>query len=162
MASSRYDDGNSDKRHNAEGTVSACFSRRQNSPSGADTPFLIATFLLPHGFCKSSEVNEKDGWPNGIELETIEGKCALDARKIKVVGSENFEVPKLVAQTQFMVCLQLAAMAGSADTLKVLPTIWIASLQSSDEPRRHNVVHMAVDTSLLELNSTRLHLALPA
>jgi hypothetical protein len=60
-----------------------------------------------------------------------------------------------------MVCLQLAAMAGSADTLKVLPTVWIANLQSPDEPRRHNVVHMAVDTSLLELNSTRLHLALP-
>jgi len=76
---------------------------------------------------------------------------ALVARKIEVVGSENFEVPKLVSQTQFMVCLQLAAMAGSADTLKVFATVWIASLQSPDEPRRHNVVRMATYSRLLEV-----------
>jgi hypothetical protein len=162
MASSRYDDGNIDKRHNAEGIVSACFSRRQNSPSGADTPYLIATFLLPHGFCKPSEVNEKDGWPVGIELETIEGKCPLDARQIKMVSPKNLKVPQLIAQAKFVISLQLVSVARPADTLKILATVGIANFQTSNEPGWHDVIHMAPDPSLFEIHSTRLHLALPA
>jgi hypothetical protein len=67
------------------------------------------------------------------------------------VGAENLQVPQLIPQAELVVRLQLAAMAESADTLKILATVWIASLQSPDEPRRHNVVHMAADTSLLEI-----------
>jgi hypothetical protein len=65
--------------------------------------------------------------PVGIELETIEGKCPLDARQIKMVGSKNLEVSQLIAQAKFVVSLKFAAMAGSADTLKILATVWIAS-----------------------------------
>jgi hypothetical protein len=79
-----------------------------------------------------------------------------------MVGAKNFQVTKLIAQAKFVVRLELAPMAGSADTLKVFTAVWIASLQSPDEPRRHNVVHMAPNASLFEIHFTRLHLALPA
>ena len=78
------------------------------------------------------------------------------------MDSKNLQVTKPIAQAQLVVGLELATMAGSADTLKVFPTVWIASLQSPNEPRRHDVVHMAAYSSLLEIQSTRLHLALPA
>lgn len=78
------------------------------------------------------------------------------------MGAKNLQVTKFIAQAKFVISLELAAMAGSADTLKVLAAVWIASLQSPDEPRRHNVVHMAAYSSLLEIHSTTLHLALPA
>ncbi len=51
-------------------------------------------------------------------------------------------------------------MAGSADALKVFPAVWITGIQSPDEPRRHNVVHMAPDSSLLEIHSARFNLTL--
>ena len=86
----------------------------------------------------------------------------LHPRNIKMMLAKVLEVAQLIAQAELVVCLELVAMAGAADTLKVLATVWIASLQSSDEPRRHDVVHMAADTSLLEIHSTSLHLALPA
>jgi hypothetical protein len=57
--------------------------------------------------------------------------------------------------------LKFAAMAGSADALKILATVWIASLQSPNEPRRHDVVHMTAYSSLLEIYAARLYLAVP-
>src|SRR5437899_72513 len=59
-----------------------------------------------------------------------------------------------------MVGLQFVSVAGRADTLKVFRAVWIASLQSPDEPCRHNVVHMALDSCLLEIHSARLYFAL--
>jgi hypothetical protein len=38
--------------------------------------------------------------------------------------------------------------------------VWIASLQSPDEPRRHDVVYMAPDSYPLEIHSARLNLTL--
>src|ERR1700687_4142332 len=60
-----------------------------------------------------------------------------------------------------MVGLEFVTMAGTTDALNVFSAVGTPSSDFPDEPRRHNVVHMTVDTSLLELNSTRLHLALP-
>jgi hypothetical protein len=77
------------------------------------------------------------------------------------VGAKNLEITQFISQTQLVVCLQLVTMAGSADTLKVFPTVWIASLQSPNEPRRHDVVHMADFSNLLEIYTAQLHLALP-
>ena len=87
------------------------------------------------------------------ELQAVQRQRALDPSKIKMVGAKNLQVTKLIAQAQLVVRLELVAMAGSADTLKVFAAVWIASLQSPDEPRRHNVVHMAADSSLLEIYS---------
>jgi hypothetical protein len=46
-----------------------------------------------------------------------------------MVGSKNLEISQLIAQAKFVVGLELATMAVSTDTLKVFPTVWIASLQ---------------------------------
>jgi hypothetical protein len=78
------------------------------------------------------------------------------------VGAKNLEITQFISQTQLVVCLQLVTMAGSADTLKVLATVWIASLQSPDEPRRDDVVHMTAYSSLLEIYAAQLHPALSA
>jgi hypothetical protein len=69
------------------------------------------------------------------------------------VGAKNFQVPKLIAHAKLVVSLELVPVAGSADTLKVFPAVWITSIQSPDEPCRHNVVHMAACSSLLEVYS---------
>ena len=68
-----------------------------------------------------------------------------------MVGAKDLQVTKLIPQAELVISLELATMAGSADTLKVFPPVWIASLQSPDEPRRHDVVHMAAYSSLLEI-----------
>ena len=60
------------------------------------------------------------------ELQTIDGKRSLDTLQIKMVGAKNLQVTKLIAQAQLVVGLELAAMAGSADTLKVFAAVWIA------------------------------------
>ena len=52
-------------------------------------------------------------------------------------------------------------MAGSADALKVFATVWITGVQSPDEPRRNDVVHMAPDSCLFEIHSACLNLTLP-
>jgi len=44
-----------------------------------------------------------------------------------MVGAKNVEVTKLIAQAQLVIGLQLVAMAGSANALKVLTAIRIAS-----------------------------------
>ena len=44
-----------------------------------------------------------------------------------MVGAKTLQVAKLVPQTKFVIGLELVTMAGSADTLKVFPAIWIAS-----------------------------------
>ena len=67
------------------------------------------------------------------------GRTAL----IPVRPAQDQKISQLIAQAKFVVGLEFATMAVSADTLKVFPTVWIASLQSPDEPRRHNVVHVA-------------------
>ncbi len=61
------------------------------------------------------------------ELQAVQRQRSLDARKIKMVGAKNLEVAELIAQAQLVVRLELVAMAGSADTLKVFATVWIAS-----------------------------------
>jgi len=43
------------------------------------------------------------------------------------VGAKNLQVTKFIAQAELVVRLQLAAMAGSADTLKVFAAVWIAN-----------------------------------
>lgn len=68
-----------------------------------------------------------------------------------MVSSKNLEISQLIAQAKSVVRLEFATMAVSADTLKVFPTVWIADLQSPDEPRRHDVIHMADFSSLLEI-----------
>jgi len=78
------------------------------------------------------------------------------------VDPQGFQVAQFIAQAQFMVRLKLITMTGPADTLKVIAVVRIASLQSSDEPRRHNVIHMTAYSSLLEVHCARLHFALPA
>src|SRR6266851_5436676 len=60
-----------------------------------------------------------------------------------------------------MVGLEFVTMAGTTDALKVFAAIWNSSLQSSNEPRRHNVVHMATDPNLVEIHAAGLYLALP-
>jgi hypothetical protein len=52
-----------------------------------------------------------------------------------------------------MVGLKLVPVTGSANTLKVFPAVGITGIQSPDEPRRHNVVHMAPDSCLFEIHS---------
>ncbi len=79
-----------------------------------------------------------------------------------MVGAKNLQVTQLISQADFVVSLELATMAGSVDTLKVFAAIWTSSLQASIQPRRHNVVHMAAYSNLLEIYPARLHLALPA
>jgi hypothetical protein len=46
--------------------------------------------------------------------------------------AQDFEVSQPVAQAQFVVCLELKAMAGSADTLEILSSIWIPCPQAPD------------------------------
>src|SRR6266403_2680924 len=53
-------------------------------------------------------------------------------------------------------------MAGCADALKVFAAIGIPNLSSSDQPCRHNVVHMPPDSCLFEIHSACLNLTLPA
>ena len=72
------------------------------------------------------------------------------------MNPKNFQVPQLIPQAQLVVRLELIAVAGGAYTLKVFPSVWIASLQSPNQSRRHDVVHMAPDSCLLEIHSARL------
>jgi len=78
-----------------------------------------------------------------------------------MVGAKNFEIAQLIAQAQLVISLQLAAVTGSADALKVFATVWTASLESSDQLRWHDVVHMAANSSLLEIHPARLDLTFP-
>ena len=50
--------------------------------------------------------------------------------------------------------------AGPADALEVLPAVWITGIQSSDEPRRHDMVYMAPDSCMLEIHSARFNFTL--
>jgi len=59
--------------------------------------------------------------------EIIDRQCFLDPRKIKIVGAKNLQVPKLIAQAQLVVSLELAAMAGATDALKVFAAVGIPS-----------------------------------
>ena len=43
-----------------------------------------------------------------------------------MVGPKNLKVTKVISQAQFMVHLELAAIAGPANALKVFAAIWIA------------------------------------
>src|SRR5437899_1023475 len=79
-----------------------------------------------------------------------------------MMGPKNFAIAELIPQAQLVVGLELVAMAGPADTLKVLAAIGIPGLQSSDEPRRHNMVHMACHTFQPEGRAAGFHLAIPA
>ena len=58
-----------------------------------------------------------------------------------------------------MVSLELVAVASPADALKIVAAVWISSLQPTDEPCRHDVVHMAPYPSLPDICATGFHLA---
>lgn len=60
-----------------------------------------------------------------------------------------------------MVGLQLVSMAGAADTLKVFAPVRIASLQSPNQSRWHDMVYMAADARLLEVHAARQYLTRP-
>jgi hypothetical protein len=45
-----------------------------------------------------------------------------------MVSPKNLQITKFVAHAQLVVSLKLVPMAGSADTLKVLPAVGIPSL----------------------------------
>ena len=75
------------------------------------------------------------------------------------MGAKNLYVAKLVAQAQLMVRLVLVAVAGPADALKVFGAVRIASLQSPDEPRRYDVVHVAPDACFSKVSAAGLHFA---
>lgn len=94
--------------------------------------------------------------------KVVEGQGSSDASKIEMVRTENFKVAQFVPHAQLVVSLELAPMASSADALKVFAAVWITGFQSPDEPCWHNVVHMALDSSLLEIHTARLNLTLPA
>src|SRR6266568_3400577 len=79
-----------------------------------------------------------------------------------MMGPKNFAIADLIPQAQLVVGLELVAMAGPADTLKVFAPVRIASLQAPDEPRRHDVVHMAGHTFQPEVRTAGFHLAIPA
>jgi hypothetical protein len=79
-----------------------------------------------------------------------------------MVGVQNLEITQLIPHAQFVVSLELVSMAGPADTLKVLPAVWITGIQSADEPCRHDVVHMAACSSLLEVYSAGRYFTISA
>jgi len=62
------------------------------------------------------------------ELQPVEGERPFDPRHVKAVCPEDFEVTKSVAEAQFVVRLELVAVAGPADALKVLAAVRVASL----------------------------------
>ena len=64
--------------------------------------------------------------PEGLSLQSIERKCTLDPSEIEIVDAKNFEIAQLIAQAEFVIGLQLVAMAGAADTLEIFPAIRIA------------------------------------
>lgn len=95
------------------------------------------------------------------ELQSVQGQGPLDPHKIRIVGAKNLQVSQLIPHTQLVVSLELVAMAGSADALKVFPSVWIASLQSPNQSRRHDMVHVAPGSCLFEIHSACLNLTLP-
>src|SRR5258708_27846386 len=76
-----------------------------------------------------------------------------------MVGAQNLQVPQLIPHSQLVVCLKLVTVAGSADTLKVFPAIWIPCTQSPNESFRNNVVHVETGLGLLEIYFAKLHFA---
>jgi hypothetical protein len=78
-----------------------------------------------------------------------------------MVRPKSLKVRQLITQAQFVVGLELVAVAGPANALQVLTAVRIADLQSPDESRRHNVIHMTAHPSLLEVNATGLYFAFP-
>ena len=98
-------------------------------------------------------------WPEN--LQPIDSECSLDPSEIETVSAKNFQIAELVAQAQFVVGLQLVTVARFADALKVFPAVWIAGIKSPYEPCRHDVVYVALDSSLLEIHSAGLHFTLP-
>ena len=77
-----------------------------------------------------------------------------------MVGAENLQVPQLIPHAQLVVCLKLVTMAGPANTLEVLASVWIPCPQLPDEPCWHDVIRVAPCSSLLEILAAQLHFAL--
>jgi hypothetical protein len=77
-----------------------------------------------------------------------------------MVCTQNLEVAKLITQAQLVVGLKFVPVAGPTETLEVLATIWIPCPQTPDEPCRHDVIHMALRPSLLEILAARRQFAL--
>ena len=89
--------------------------------------------------------------PEGLSLQAVERKCTLDPSKIEIVDAKNFEIAQLIAQAEFVIGLQLVAVAGSADALKIFAAVWIARFKPPNEPRRNNVVDVAADLGSFEI-----------
>lgn len=78
-----------------------------------------------------------------------------------MVLPENLQIAKLISQAQFMICLEFVAVIRSADTLQIFSTVRIPCSQLPNEPGRNDVIHMATHSWALEIDSTRLDLAVP-
>jgi len=79
-----------------------------------------------------------------------------------VVYSQNLKIAQSITQAQFVIRLELVAVASPADALKVFSTVWISRPQSPDESCWHNVIHMSSYASLPKIQTARLHFALSA
>jgi hypothetical protein len=78
-----------------------------------------------------------------------------------MMPAKKLQVAELITQAQFVVGLELIAMAGSADALKVFSAVRITSPQTPDQPSRDNVIDMALDPNLSKPDSARLYFAMP-
>src|SRR6266436_9266349 len=73
----------------------------------------------------------------------------------------NLQITQLIPHAQLVVSLEFVPVARSADALKVFAAVWIAGIQTSDEPSWHDVVHIPPDSCLFEIHSACLNLTLP-
>jgi len=61
-------------------------------------------------------------------LERIQGQRLLDARKVKTMNAQDFEIVQLVAHAQFVVGLELVTVTSPADAFQVLSAVRIPGL----------------------------------
>ena len=90
-------------------------------------------------------------------LYPIQDKSPFDAVHVEMVLAKDLEIPEFVAQAQPVVCLQFVAVAGSADGVEVLTTVWIPFPQLPDESCRHEMANMAwfeIPVELADYNPT--------
>ena len=92
-------------------------------------------------------------------LEGVQTQRPLYPHQAKMADPKNFEVATLVPQAKPVIGLELIAVAGAADVLKVFRPVWIPCSQSPDQSRRHDVIHMAPAPDLAQIRSARLDFA---
>ena len=70
--------------------------------------------------------------PSGAAIVGADILVVNDATGVQYPTKTNAEgmyvVSEFIAHAQFVVSLELAPMAGSADTLKVFPAVWITGI----------------------------------